>query len=184
MNRLVDKIDALLPQTQCTKCGYSGCKPYAQAIVDGEADINQCPPGGVEGIKKLAKQLGVDEKPLNPKFGIEQPRKVAFIIESLCIGCTKCIPPCPVDAIIGANKFMHTILAINCTGCELCIEPCPVDCIEMRSLPTIASLWSATDANNARKRFQIKQTRIQKQAQLKAARLKKQKLMLAKFKKN
>ena len=131
---LVDRIDELLPQTQCTKCGYSGCKPYAQAISENNADINQCPPSGAEGIKKLAELLNTEVKPLNEAFGIEQPRKVAFIIEEDCIGCTKCLPPCPVDAILGANKQMHTILADQCTGCELCIAPCPVDCIVMNDI--------------------------------------------------
>ena len=128
---LVEQIDALLPQTQCGKCGFPGCQPYAQAISLNQADINQCPPGGSQGISKLAKLLGREAKPLNPQFGVEQPRMVAVINETDCIGCTKCIPVCPVDAIIGAAKLMHTVIAQQCTGCELCIAPCPVDCITL-----------------------------------------------------
>ncbi len=180
---LVEQIDALLPQTQCTKCGFSGCKPYAQAICEGNADINQCPPGGIAGISKLAKLLRVEEKPLNQTFGTEQPRKTAFIIEQDCIGCTKCIPPCPVDAILGSSKQMHTIITKECTGCELCIAPCPVDCIIMKAIdhPT---LWNQTDAYHARQRYLNKQQRLQKQTQEKTERLKKQKQVLAKLKSN
>ncbi len=178
---LIDKIDALLPQTQCTKCGFSGCKPYSQAIFQGKAEINQCPPGGQVGISKLALLLNKEEKPLDPAFGSEQTRKVAFIIEEDCIGCTKCLPPCPVDAILGANKQMHTIITANCTGCELCIAPCPVDCIIMKDLldPTP---WNQTDANLAKQRYQAKLQRLDKQAKEKAERLKKQKQRLAKLK--
>jgi len=177
---LVEQIDALLPQTQCTKCGYSGCKPYAQAISENTTDINQCPPGGATGIKKLADLLGVEEKSLNQDYGIEQPRKVAFIIEADCIGCTKCLPPCPVDAILGANKQMHTIIAAECTGCELCIAPCPVDCIIMQDIESPS--WDQLAADHAKQRYQNKQQRIQKLAAEKTERLKKQKLMLAKLK--
>jgi len=127
----VDMIDSLLPQTQCTKCGYPGCRPYAEAIVDNEADINQCPPGGSNTIRNLAQVLGRRIKPLNPDYGKEGPKKVAFIDEDICIGCVKCIHACPVDAIIGAPKQMHTIIDQECTGCELCVAPCPVDCISM-----------------------------------------------------
>jgi electron transport complex protein RnfB len=176
---LVQKIDALLPQTQCTQCGFSGCMPYAQAINDGLADINQCPPGGSEGIKKLAHLLKKQEKPLSPTFGIEKPREVAFIIEEDCIGCTKCIPPCPVDAILGANKYMHTVIADECTGCELCIAPCPVDCIIMKPLEPVVP-WGKANADKARLRYENKQQRLQQKAQEKVERLKKQKLMLAK----
>ena len=178
---LVEQIDALLPQTQCTKCGYAGCKPYALAISENSADINQCPPGGVEGIEKLAKLLNTDVKPLNAAFGIEQPRKVAFIIEADCIGCTKCLPPCPVDAILGANKQMHTILVDHCTVCELCIAPCHVDCIVMKDIDTL-SVWGKAAADNAKQRYQNKLQRQEKQKQQKAERLKKQKLILAKLK--
>lgn len=176
---LVEQVDALLPQTQCTQCGFSGCMPYAQAIIDDQADINQCPPGGRAGIKKLANLLGRQEKPLNEAFGIEKPREIAFIIEQDCIGCTKCIPPCPVDAILGANKFMHTIIINECTGCELCIAPCPVDCIVMKPLNQPSS-WSESNANKARFRHQNKQLRLKNKAQEKKDRLKKQKLLLAK----
>ncbi|MFK5948157.1 MAG: electron transport complex subunit RsxB [Methylococcales bacterium] len=178
---LAEQIDALLPQTQCTKCGYAGCKPYAQAISEKKADINQCPPGGSAGISKLAALLGINEKPLNPDFGTEQPRKVAFIIEADCIGCTKCLPPCPVDAILGANKQMHTVIAVECTGCELCIAPCPVDCIIMQDIAPPIS-WEQSAADHAKQRFQNKQLRLQKQAEEKAERQKKQKLLLAKMK--
>ena len=128
---LVEQIDRLLPQTQCGQCGYPGCKPYATAIASGEADINQCPPGGDAGVKALARLLGREAKPLNPDNGIEKPKAVALIREPECIGCTKCIQACPVDAIIGAPKSMHVVIADLCTGCELCIPPCPVDCIDL-----------------------------------------------------
>ena len=126
-----DDIDALLPQTQCTRCGYPGCKPYAEAIASGAAAINQCPPGGSATIEALASLLGRDALPLNPANGVEGPPLVAQIDEDTCIGCAKCLPPCPVDAIVGARKQMHTVVADLCTGCELCIAPCPVDCIKM-----------------------------------------------------
>ena len=131
---LVEKIDALLPQTQCGQCNYIGCRPYAEAIASGDADINQCPPAGEEGIIALADLLGIEKKPLNTEYGIAKAPQVAFIIEQDCIGCVKCIPPCPVDAILGASKQMHTVIADECTGCELCIAPCPVDCIVMRAV--------------------------------------------------
>ena len=126
---LIEKIDSILPQTQCGKCGFSGCKPYATAIAGGLADINQCPPGNEEGIQKLAALLGVEPKPLNTKHGLPKPESVALIDEETCIGCTFCIQVCPVDAIVGASKKLHTVIAPECTGCELCIAPCPVDCI-------------------------------------------------------
>lgn len=132
---LVERIDALLPQTQCGQCGHGGCRPYAQAIAAGEADINRCPPGGARGIAALAELLDRPILPLDPDCGEEKPPQVAFIIEAECIGCTKCIQVCPVDAILGAPKLMHTILADPCTGCELCVPACPVDCIVMRDLP-------------------------------------------------
>ncbi len=126
-----DDIDALLPQTQCTRCGYDGCRPYARAIVEGIAPINQCPPGGAATIRALAALLQREALPLNPENGLEAPALVAVIDEERCIGCIKCLPPCPVDAIVGARKLMHTVVAAICTGCELCIAPCPVDCISM-----------------------------------------------------
>jgi electron transport complex protein RnfB len=131
----VPRIDALLPQTQCTRCGYSGCQPYAAAMAAGEADINQCPPGGSATIHALAALLGRPVKPLNPANGAATPARVAWIDESRCIGCAKCLAPCPVDAIVGAAKYIHAVLALQCTGCELCIAPCPVDCIEMHPGP-------------------------------------------------
>jgi Na+-translocating ferredoxin:NAD+ oxidoreductase subunit B len=128
---VVDRIDALLPQTQCGQCNYPGCRPYAEAIAAGEAPINQCPPGGEAGIRALADLLGVEPLPLNPENGEERPPRIAVIDEAACIGCTLCIQACPVDAIIGAPKLMHTVIAEACTGCDLCLPPCPVDCIEM-----------------------------------------------------
>ena len=128
---LVEQIDSLLPQTQCGQCGYAGCKPYARAIADQLADIDQCPPGGAAGVRALAELLGRHAKPVNPVHGVEKPPLLALIREAECIGCTKCIQACPVDAIIGAPKLMHTVLIDLCTGCELCIPPCPVDCIDL-----------------------------------------------------
>lgn len=131
--KLIEKIDAILPQTQCGQCGFSGCKPYATAIANGNADINQCPPGDDEGIHKLAALLEVEPKSLNIAHGLPKPKSIAFIDEQICIGCTFCIQACPVDAIIGAAKKMHTVINVECTGCELCMAPCPVDCINMIS---------------------------------------------------
>lgn len=127
---LVEQLDDLLPQTQCGQCGYPGCKPYAEAVANGEA-INKCAPGGEDTIKKIADLMGVEVQPLDESHGVDNTPKVAFIIEEDCIGCTKCIQACPVDAILGASKQMHTIIADECTGCDLCVAPCPVDCIEM-----------------------------------------------------
>lgn len=138
---VVDQIDALLPQTQCAQCGFPGCRPYAEAIAAGEADINQCPPGGEAGIRALADLLGREPKPLNPDNGVEKPRRVAVIDEQACIGCTLCIQACPVDAIVGASKQMHTVIAAECTGCDLCLPPCPVDCIDMVETGAASRLW-------------------------------------------
>jgi Na+-translocating ferredoxin:NAD+ oxidoreductase subunit B len=178
---LAERIDALLPQTQCRKCGYQGCKPYAEAISQGLADIDQCPPGGEQGIKKLAELLGVAAKPLNPAFGVERPRLVAIIDEADCIGCTKCIPPCPTDAILGASKHLHTVIAQQCTGCELCIAPCPVNCItmEISALPA----WNQDDADQAGRRFQAKNQRLVGLEVEKIERLNRQKQLLAKVNK-
>lgn len=146
---LADDIDALLPQTQCTRCGYDGCRPYAEAIAIGTAPINQCPPGGAATIASLAGLLGREPLPLNPENGIEGPMQVALIDEDRCIGCIKCLPPCPVDAIVGARRQTHTVIAELCTGCELCIAPCPVDCIVM--VPRSAGSSEPTpEANRAR----------------------------------
>lgn len=139
-NPLVEKIDAVLPQTQCGQCGHPGCKPYAEAIAKGEADINQCPPGGEEGIQKLADLLGVEFKPFG-EGAAPKAKSVALIDETTCIGCTLCIQACPVDAIVGAAKQMHTVIAKECTGCELCLAPCPVDCINMLPIEGDISTW-------------------------------------------
>lgn len=139
---LVERIDAILPQTQCGQCGFAGCRPYATAIAHGEADINQCPPGGENGILRLAELLGVEPKPLNPENGVAKPAPtVARIVEDSCIGCTKCIQACPVDAIIGAAQQMHSVIESECTGCELCIPPCPVDCIVMQPVKQTVLEW-------------------------------------------
>jgi Na+-translocating ferredoxin:NAD+ oxidoreductase subunit B len=156
---LADRIDALLPQTQCEQCGYHGCRPYAEAIVSGEAEINQCPPGGSEGIAKLAALLGRTPLPLNPDNGVEKPRTLARIIEADCIGCTKCIQVCPVDAIVGANKLMHTVIADDCTGCERCAPACPVDCIVLEPMPP-AQADDPHHADLARQHFQRREARL------------------------
>lgn len=130
-NEVVEQINTLLPQTQCAQCGYPGCRPYAEAIETGNADINQCPPGGDELVRQLARLLDRRVIPLNPEFGSSKPEMVAVIREPECIGCTLCIHACPVDAIVGAGKYMHTVISSECTGCELCLPPCPVDCIDL-----------------------------------------------------
>lgn len=137
---LVEQIDEILPQTQCGQCGYPGCKPYAEAIANGD-DINKCPPGGEATIKKLADLMGVEPKPLDDAHGSEEVKKVAVIREDECIGCTKCIQACPVDAILGATRQMHTVIADECTGCDLCVAPCPVDCIDMVPVKSNAKNW-------------------------------------------
>lgn len=138
---IVDQINAILPQTQCGQCGYPGCKPYANAIANGDA-INKCPPGGEAGIHALADLLDVEPLALDDEHGVEDVTKVAFIREAECIGCTKCIQACPVDAILGAAKHMHTVIVSECTGCDLCVEPCPVDCIDMLPVDEGPSSWS------------------------------------------
>ena len=156
---LLHKIDAILPQTQCTKCGYDGCKPYAQALARQETSINRCPPGGTLGIQQLANLLQVPILPLDPDCGTEIPLQVAVIDEAHCIGCTLCIRACPVDAIIGANKFMHTVDPQWCTGCDLCVAPCPVDCIIMVDAKRT---WRPEDANAARDRHEQRAARLQR----------------------
>ena len=157
---LAERIDALLPQTQCGKCGYSACLPYARAIAAGEAQINQCPPGGAATIAGLAALLGLEHTPpLNPAHGREHTRAVALIDEARCIGCTLCIQACPVDAIVGAAKLMHTVIAEVCTGCELCLPPCPVDCIDMVPLAQAQAPWTLDMADAARARFQLRRLR-------------------------
>jgi electron transport complex protein RnfB len=158
---LADRIDALLPQTQCTKCGYDGCRPYADAIAEGAAPINRCPPGGDEGITALAALLQTPVLPLDLERGEPGPLLVARIDESHCIGCTLCIQACPVDAIVGANKHMHTVLADWCTGCDLCVAPCPVDCIQM--VPA-GRAWSAQDAAVSRQRHRSHLARTERLA--------------------
>lgn len=145
-NPLVDSIDALLPQTQCGQCGHPGCKPYAEAIANGEA-INRCPPGGQETVDRLANLLGVDSLPLDADETTADQDLVAVIIEEECIGCTKCIQACPVDAIIGAAKLMHTVIVDDCTGCDLCVDPCPVDCIDMVPRPKAPDYWMPQSPN-------------------------------------
>ena len=168
----VAAIDALLPQTQCTRCGYPACLPYAQAIARGEADIDRCPPGGQAGVDALAALLGRASKPLDAAFGVETPPRIAVIDEAVCIGCTKCIQACPVDAIVGAAKRMHSILAAECTGCELCVPPCPVDCISMAAtavepLPRADVL---SRADQARRRFDARNRRLDRERSARDAR--------------
>ena len=162
-----EDIDALLPQTQCTRCGYTGCRPYAEAIVSGDAGINQCPPGGSATISALATLLQREALPLNPANGVEGPTLVAQIDEAICIGCAKCLPPCPVDAIVGARKQMHTVVAELCTGCELCIAPCPVDCITLVSRD--AAWPPAPEAPLNRERFHAHNQRLARRADEQAA---------------
>lgn len=171
---LADQIEDLLPQTQCTKCGYNGCRPYAQAIAEGSAEINQCPPGGEQGIARLANLLGKKAIPLNPVHGLERPRSLAYIDESLCIGCTLCIQACPVDAIAGAAKQMHTVVPSLCTGCDLCVAPCQVDCIVMYPVSGEATgwdAWSQLDADDARARHDLRTARLRREAEENDARL-------------
>ncbi|MEO8063271.1 MAG: RnfABCDGE type electron transport complex subunit B [Pseudomonadota bacterium] len=165
-------IDALLPQTQCTRCGYTGCMPYAEAIARGEAQINQCPPGGTETVIALAQLLGQAPQQLNRDNGVETAPTVAFIDEARCIGCTKCLPPCPVDAISGAPRRMHTVIAELCTGCELCVAPCPVDCIIM--IPVLQGVWptlSLPDSDDSRERYDAHNKRVARRSAERAATL-------------
>jgi Na+-translocating ferredoxin:NAD+ oxidoreductase subunit B len=163
---LADRLDAALPQTQCTRCGYPDCRHYAEAMASGEADINQCPPGGAEGIRRLSALTGRPVVPLNPAHGVEGPVRKALIDEAWCIGCTLCIKACPVDCILGAPKAMHTVVTEACTGCELCIPACPVDCIAMvagdgphHALSGWAA-WSEDEAGAARSAYTARQARL------------------------
>ncbi len=171
---LADQIQDLLPQTQCTKCSYPCCRDYAHAIADGEANYNQCPPGGEEGVARLAHLLGKKVIPLNPSNGVERERPVAVIDETFCIGCTLCIQACPVDAIIGSAKQMHTVLSDLCTGCDLCVAPCPVDCITMIPISdgkTGWAAWSEQQAEQARTRYTRRNARLEYEKQANDARL-------------
>ena len=158
MNK-IDKINNMLPQTQCKRCGYSSCRPYAEAILFNKEDINRCPPGGNEVVEELANYMGLEKKPINPECGIASSPKIFFIDESECIGCGLCIPTCPVDAIAGAFKFMHTIIKEECTGCELCIDPCPVDCIELIEVSEEESLKIRKNSDHF---FQLKNELVQR----------------------
>ena len=158
---LVERIEALLPQTQCRRCGYAGCEPYARAVAKREAPINQCPPGGDDTVVALAALLGVRPVPLDRSRGSPLPLSIAHIDEATCIGCTLCIAACPVDAIVGAAKLMHTVLAGRCTGCGLCVPPCPVDCI---AFTPADRAWTRADAELARDRFRVRSTRLERQS--------------------
>lgn len=171
---LAQRLLDALPQTQCTRCGYPDCAAYAKAIAVGEASINQCPPGGQDGVARLAAITGTVATPLNPEFGIETPRAVVFIDENWCIGCTLCIPACPTDAIVGSNKRMHTVIEAYCTGCELCLPVCPVDCIVLENASGSATgwaAWSSTQADTARQRHTQSLVRRQRETDEHAVRL-------------
>ncbi len=166
MTPLVQLIDGALPQTQCTRCGYPDCRAYAEAIADQRAAINQCPPGGQEGVERLARLTGQAAEPLNPENGIEGPLTVAVIDESWCIGCTLCLDACPTDAIVGTHKRMHTVIEPHCTGCELCIPVCPVDCISLDNVSgerTGWAAWSSTQAQTAQARYHARTARLKRQ---------------------
>lgn len=170
---LADRIEDLLPQTQCTKCGYPACRPYAEAVASGEALYNQCPPGGAEGIARLAALLGKPAIPLNSANGVERPRPLAVIDEQVCIGCTLCMQACPVDAIVGAPKQMHTVISERCTGCDLCVPPCPVDCIALPPVTGTATgwdAWSQSQADAARERHNRREARLAREREAAEAR--------------
>ena len=163
LESLTERLNDALPQTQCTRCGYPDCHAYAAAMAAGNADINQCPPGGAEGIQRLAALTGRSARALNPDNGTEGPRAVAVIDEAWCIGCTLCIKACPVDSIVGASKLMHSVVEPLCTGCELCIPVCPVDCISMVPVTgerTGWQAWTADDAQQARERYHARTVRL------------------------
>ena len=171
---LADRLLDALPQTQCTRCGSPDCRSYAVAIAQGKAEINQCPPGGAEGVIRLAAITGRPSLPLNPKHGLEGPLRLALIDEAWCIGCTLCMKACPVDCIVGGSKLMHTVITAQCTGCELCLPVCPVDCITMvDSTPQRSgwSAWSEPQANLARERYAFHQFRVEREASEQANRL-------------
>jgi electron transport complex protein RnfB len=170
---LVEALDALLPQTQCTRCSFAGCRPYAVALAEGSARPNQCPPGGEATAKALAAALGLPALPLDPAHGLESAPRVAVIDETVCIGCAKCLPACPVDAIVGARRQLHTVIAAECSGCDLCLPACPVDCITMvdaADAPLAPTLVSAR-ADVYRRRFEAHQERTVRLAARRAARL-------------
>ncbi len=170
---LADELDALLPQTQCTRCSYPGCRPYAEALAAGLADIDQCPPGGTETAAALAQRLGRAPRPVNPTHGRVAPPRVALIDETVCIGCAKCLPACPVDAIVGAARHLHTVIAAECSGCDLCLAPCPVDCITMvETAPEPLPLAAIqTRAQRYRNRYDEHQARTLAREASRAARL-------------
>jgi Na+-translocating ferredoxin:NAD+ oxidoreductase subunit B len=174
ISSLADQIEDLLPQTQCTKCGFPACRPYAEAIASGQALYNQCPPGGKQGIIRLAQLLKKPVLPLNETHGTERARGVAVIDEAICIGCTLCIQACPVDAIVGAAKQMHSVITEKCTGCDLCIPPCPVDCISMvniRGDKTGWAAWTQEQADAARAQHDFRTARLEREKQENEARL-------------
>ncbi|MDT8363675.1 MAG: RnfABCDGE type electron transport complex subunit B [Nitrosomonas sp.] len=171
---LSEQVDAILPQIHCGQCSYDGCQPYATAIVEGKADINQCPPGEDVVIEQLAKLLGLSPKPLDTTYGHPLPRAIAVIDETQCIGCTFCLRACPVDAIVGAAKLMHTVISQECTGCERCLAPCPMDCIHMQPMPEIITTKTLTLAQTtaraqlARQRYQFRKLRLARKQQAKS----------------
>lgn len=169
---IIERIDAILPQTQCGQCGFDGCKPYATAIAEGRADINQCPPGDNAGVQKLAAILNIAPKPLDTTYGHPKPKAVAVVDESQCIGCTFCLRACPVDAIVGAAKQMHTVLSEACTGCERCIAPCPMDCISMQEVAEPATpVIQQQLADRARERYHFRLQRLARDQQTHAKKL-------------
>ena len=176
LQNMTERLNDALPQTQCTRCGYPDCAGYAQAMAVGDADINRCPPGGAEGIARLAKITGRPIIELDAALGFEGPRTVAVIDEAWCIGCTLCLPVCPTDAIVGSNKRMHSVIELDCTGCELCLPVCPVDCISLVNVSGVQtgwSAWSAPQADAARERYAVHQIRLAKEPLAKARRLEK-----------